>query len=429
MTGGQLIAACQADPVIEHEHLMSLFPSGTTRHRPAARPGDDGASCAVLSWARSGLMDLTGPPDGPPLAPPFPVLTRAAILSGAIENLAGDLGRPVRLDLRAIFAGRAADRGWHRGGTVSGNRTCRLLAAADGWLAVNLARPDDIRSIPALLGRDTSADPWAELTADAAAWPAADLAARAQLLGIPAAVVASAPPAPVRLVPAGPRGTATPLVLDLSALWAGPLCASILRRAGWRTLKAEDARRPDAARSGSPQFYAGLHAGGQAVQLDFGAESGRAELRRLAGQAGIVVESSRPRALRRLGLVAEDWLAAAPGRVWISITGYGREDPQQRVAFGDDAAAAGGLVARGPDGTPAFCGDAIADPLTGMLAAFAGLAAVRAGGGVLADLSMAGISADLARPGTGPDWPHRITSDGTGWVVSHGRYRQVVLSP
>jgi hypothetical protein len=374
-------------------------------------------------------MDLTGPPDGPPLAPPFPVLTRAAMLAGAIEDLAGDLGRPVRLDLRAIFAGRAADLGWRRGGTVSGNRTCHLLAAADDWLAVNLSRPDDIASIPALLGREIGGDTWTELTADAAAWPAAELAQRAQLLGIPAAVVASAPPAPMGFAQAGPRGPAAPLVLDLSALWAGPLCASLLRRAGWRTLKAEDARRPDAARSGSPRFYAELHAGGQAVQLDFGTESGHEELRRLAGQAGIVIESSRPRALRRLGLVAEDWLAAAPGRVWISITGYGREDPQQRVAFGDDAAAAGGLVARGDDGVPAFCGDAIADPLTGMFAALAALAAVRAGGGVLADLSMAGISADLARPGTGPDWPHRITRDGAGWVVSHGRHRQAVLPP
>ncbi len=428
MTAGQLMAACLADPAREHEHLASLLPHGTMSHRPAP-PGGNGSNCAVLSWARSGLMDLTGPPDGPPLAPPFPVLTRAAMLAGAIEDLAGDLGRPVRLDLRAIFAGRAADLGWRRGGTISGNRTCHLLAAADGWLAVNLARPDDIASIPALLGREIGGDTWAELTAEAAAWPAAELAERAQLLGIPAAVVASAPPAPIRFAQTGPRGTAATLVLDLSALWAGPLCASLLRRAGWRTLKAEDARRPDAARSGSPRFYAGLHAGGRAVQLDFGTESGRAELRRLAGQAGVVVESSRPRALRRLGLIAEDWLAAAPGRVWISITGYGREDPQQRVAFGDDAAAAGGLVTRGPGGIPAFCGDAIADPLTGMFAALGALAAVRAGGGVLADLSMAGISADLARPGTGPDWPHCITRDATGWVVSHGRYRQAVLPP
>jgi crotonobetainyl-CoA:carnitine CoA-transferase CaiB-like acyl-CoA transferase len=35
------------------------------------------------------------------------------------------------------------------------------------------------------------------------------------------------------------------------------------------------------------------------------------------------------------------------------------------VAFGDDAAVAGGLVGRSAAG-PVFCGDAIADPLTGL---------------------------------------------------------------
>ena len=54
---------------------------------------------------------------GPPLAPASPVLTRVAILASAIEDLSGDRGRPVRLDLRAVLAGRAASLGWLRGGT------------------------------------------------------------------------------------------------------------------------------------------------------------------------------------------------------------------------------------------------------------------------------------------------------------------------
>jgi crotonobetainyl-CoA:carnitine CoA-transferase CaiB-like acyl-CoA transferase len=179
-------------------------------------------------------------------------------------------------------------------------------------------------------------------------------------------------------------------------------------------LKVEDVHRPDGARSGPPAFYADLHAGSRTVILDFGSAQGRAELSRLAGQAGVVVESSRPRALRRLGLVAEDWLSASPGRVWVSVTGYGRLDPQQRVAFGDDAAAAGGLVAWAADGTPMFCGDAIADPLSGLHAALSVLAALVAGGGWLVDVAMAGVCADLARPTAAPAWPH---------VISPGRAR------
>ena len=165
---------------------------------------------------------------------------------------------------------------------------------------------------------------------------------------------------------------------------------------GWRVLKAEDSRRPDGARFGPPRFYASLHAGQPAVRLDFGSAIGRAELPP-GGRRRVIIESSRPRALRALGLIADDWLGAAPGRIWVSVTGYGRDDPQQRVAFGDDAAVAGGLVAYGPDGTPVFCGDAIADPLTGLYAGLAALAAHAAGGGLLVDVAMAGVSADIAR--------------------------------
>jgi hypothetical protein len=284
---------------------------------------------------------------------------------------------------------------------------------------------------------------WEPRRADAASRPAAELAAAAQAVGIPAAVLGRERPAPVTTTRLGPAGSAPRLVLDLSAMWAGPLCASILGRAGWRVLKVEDVRRPDGARSGPPAFYADLHAGAQTVILDFGSAQGRAELSRLADHAGIVVESSRPRALRRLGVVAEDWLSASPGRVWVSVTGYGRQDPQQRVAFGDDAAVAGGLVASAAGGTPVFCGDAIADPLSGLHAALAALAAHAAGGGWLVDVAMAGVCADLARPAAAPAWPHLISpgegsgaggagvgtgSGEAGWTVRHGELTEPVRS-
>ena len=67
------------------------------------------------------------------------------------------------------------------------------------------------------------------------------------------------------------------------------------------------------------------------------------------------------------------------------------------MAFGDDAAAAGGLVAW-TDDRPLFCGDAVADPLTGLTAAGACINALRTGGRWLLDVSMAAVSADLAGP-------------------------------
>ena len=65
------------------------------------------------------------------------------------------------------------------------------------------------------------------------------------------------------------------------------------------------------------------------------------------------------------------------------------------MAFGDDAAVSGGLVG-GADDDPVFCGDAIADPLTGLHAAVAVTESLRSGGGELIELSMAAVAATYA---------------------------------
>ncbi len=94
---------------------------------------------------------------------------------------------------------------------------------------------------------------------------------------------------------------------------------------------------------------------------------------------------------------APEQVAGRAGRVWVSITGYGRAEPgRQWVAFGDDAAVAGGLVAWENEAHPVFCGDALADPVTGLSAAAALFEAMAGGGGVLLDVSMQASAASLA---------------------------------
>jgi hypothetical protein len=349
----------------------------------SAEPGD-----AATDWEHSGLAAVSGRPTGSPAT-----VARAAAL--AFELLSALTGPPVRVDGPAILAHRLAFLPGRRAGTTSLGGAARLLRAADGWWALNLARPSDQELLPALVEAQVSGDPWAAVERWSAAAKVADVIDRAVLLGLPAARVAetTTPGSPwdIALRPARPRGIRPIRVVNLGALWAAPLAAHLLSLAGAEVVDVEDGHRPDAARTGMPSFYQALHAGSTLCRLDFRSADGREELRRRLADADVVIEASRPRALVELGGPAEVIQRDDRPRVWVRITGHGPAQPH-RVAFGDDAAAAGGLVAW--DGSrPAFVGDAVADPLTGLLAAVAATALLRAGVSAVVDLSLSGSAA------------------------------------
>ena len=138
-------------------------------------------------------------------------------------------------------------------------------------------------------------------------------------------------------------------------------------------------------------FFDLLNAGKASVVLDFSQPSGREALRQLLLQADIIIEASRPRALRQLGIRAEEIVRENPAATWLSICGYGRDEPAaQWIAFGDDAAVAGGLsqVLWDCSHRPMFCADAIADPLTGLHAALAAWWSFTHGGGRLLSVAL-----------------------------------------
>ncbi|WP_258574328.1 CoA transferase [Streptomyces shenzhenensis] len=313
---------------------------------------------------------------------------RLGPLTAVAENFTTLTGVPV--DLAGALFERAQLGGFHPPARVSAGGSCRLLATADGWAAVNLARPDDHAALPAL--RALLGAPRAGLRTAARRTSAAEVVRCAQMLGMAAAALGSergdrAPVRAERHGQPGSRGLAGLKVVDLSALWAGPLCARLLGLAGARVVKVESTTRPDGARFGHPEFYRRLHDGHGSMVLDFASGA----LGGVLADADVVVEASRPRALRRLGVHAEEFLAARPGRVWASITGYGRDD--DRIAFGDDAAVAGGLIGRDRHGDPVFLGDALADPVTGLYAARAVARSRERGGGELLCVSMAACAA------------------------------------
>ncbi|MGK8507586.1 CoA transferase [Nocardia asiatica] len=172
-------------------------------------------------------------------------------------------------------------------------------------------------------------------------------------------------------------------------------------------IKVESIARPDGARRGPAEFYDALHSGQRSVALDFGSAPDRALLTRLVTSADLVVEASRPRALRRLGLDAEALVDA--GVSWLSITARGRRS--DRVGFGDDIAAGAGLSAI-DDGIPVPCGDAIANPLTGVMAAAEAAEALLDSRARLIDISMHDVAAAAA---AGPPAPHSVHHRGEQW--------------
>jgi hypothetical protein len=231
---------------------------------------------------------------------------------------------------------------------------------------------------------------------------AQELVERGRMLGLAVCASESGVSAPARWfypigrdTPSRRRGD-TPLVIDLSSLWAGPLCSHLLQQLGARVIKVESVQRPDGARRGPAAFFNLLNAGKYSVALDPATKRGREQLQALLRKADIVIEGSRPRALRQMGIDADAIVLENPGLTWISITGYGRGEPQENwIAYGDDAGVAAGLSQLLFEASEQLliCGDAIADPLTGLHAALAAWAGYQKGGSGLISLSLRDVVA------------------------------------
>jgi hypothetical protein len=265
---------------------------------------------------------------------------------------------------------------------ISAGGGCRLFDARDDVIALNLARPADRGLLPALFevdAIDTNDD--RVLAAQIARHEARSLVTRGRSLGLAIAAEHEnliSPATPYIQVaagcPAAVKRRDRPRVIDLSALWAGPLASHLLWLTGAEVIKVENRTRRDRMREGNSQFYALLNQGKASVVLDFADTNDRRALHSLIATADIVIEASRPRALLQLGFDAAEIVRTTPGLVWITITGHGATDATAGwIGFGDDCGVAAGLSAtlRACTGFAGFVGDAIADPLTGIFAASA----------------------------------------------------------
>ena len=115
-------------------------------------------------------------------------------------------------------------------------------------------------------------------------------------------------------------------VVTLAPNVPGPLAAASLRDAGARVVKVEGPAGDPLAQM-SPEWYAELHRDIEIRTLDLKTEAGRAALDALLAEADLLLTSSRPGALARLGLSPERLDRDFPRLCRVTIVGDTR-DPE-----------------------------------------------------------------------------------------------------
>ncbi len=345
-------------------------------------------------------------PTEPARAEPGPPIPLWRWADRQLRELAAITGSRRIADLSGLTV--VGERGSARDFEIRGRRSAGvggsyLNPTRDGsWFALTIMREDDRAFLPALFGKEgmEGADE-AQIAAEIALHDSDELLVKGRALGLPVACADETPASPpvevlargqLRNRPADHR----PLVVDMSSIWAGPLAGHLLWLAGAQVVKVESRKRPDMIRISDPQTFSIVNQGKDCVDVDLTDAAQRDRLVQLIRRADIVLESSRPRALRHLGIDANQLVREVPGLVWLSITGHGASgEAANWVGVGNDCAVAGGLSRALADATGeiGYVGDALADPLTGITAALEGWRAYAAGDGVRIGFAMSAIAA------------------------------------
>lgn len=184
-------------------------------------------------------------------------------------------------------------------------------------------------------------------------------------------------------------------VLSLAVNLPGPAAAARLCRLGADVTKVEPPAG-DPLKALVPAYYDALADGQHVVELDLKNAGGRDELWRLLGRADLLLTSSRPSALARLGL---DWVTVhrrLPRLCVVSIVG--QPGAQAEVA-GHDLTYQAGVGALTPPQMPrllvadlAGAERAVADGLAALLAR------ARTGVAVRREVALSEVMTDLAAP-------------------------------
>jgi crotonobetainyl-CoA:carnitine CoA-transferase CaiB-like acyl-CoA transferase len=179
-------------------------------------------------------------------------------------------------------------------------------------------------------------------------------------------------------------------VVDFSMFVPGPFASALLADLGAEVIKVE-MPQGDPGRAYVPVQFETENRNKRSIALDLKNPASNEVVRRLAGDARIVVEGFRPGVAKRLGIDYETLRKANPRLVYCSISGYGQTGPW-RERPGHDVnyvAAAGALAFPGQWlKPPARSSLPIADMGGGAFAAIAILAALHEAKGAYLDVSL-----------------------------------------
>ncbi|HZQ38603.1 MAG TPA: CoA transferase [Dehalococcoidia bacterium] len=173
-------------------------------------------------------------------------------------------------------------------------------------------------------------------------------------------------------------------VLDISAIWAGPLAARLLAELGATVTKLERTdRRAGTFSTGAAwdrNFYAMLNdRNKQPFTWDLTAPADRAAFLELVGEADVLIENFVPGSLDRAGLSRAALHAANPRLVTVSLPAQGLSGPDaSAVGYGSTIEQAAGLGWLYTDaaGEPHRSGVNFSDPIAGLYGAIGAVLAL-----------------------------------------------------
>lgn len=175
-------------------------------------------------------------------------------------------------------------------------------------------------------------------------------------------------------------------VLDLSRVFAGPLCGMVLADFGAEVIKVEHPGRGDDTRDWGMRigktettYYNSMNRNKRSITVDLQTPEGVKIIHDLLPQCDVVVQNFKAGGAEKLGLGYEQLKAIKPDLIYCSVAGYDSSGPEaKRPGYDLVTQGESGLMAlNGEANTPPLkFGVAVVDLMTGMYAAQAVLAAL-----------------------------------------------------